>query len=82
MAVNQVGDGGADGVQLPATKVGFYGATPAAQPVGGGGNVHTPAAGSVTGVFVNTTFDGSIGTQAYTIGDIVAALKTLGLLAS
>jgi hypothetical protein len=32
MAINQVGDGGPDGVKLPATKVGFYGTTPIAQP--------------------------------------------------
>jgi hypothetical protein len=30
MAVNQVGDGSADGVQTPNTKLGFYGATPVA----------------------------------------------------
>lgn len=81
MAVNQVGDGSADGVQFPNTKLGHFGVAPAAQPTPAG-NVHTPVAGSTTAVYVNTTFDGSIGTTAYTIGDIVAALKTLGLIAS
>lgn len=52
-----------------------------ARPQQPGGNTHTVAAGATTGVFVNTTFDGSVGTSAYTIGDIVAALKTHGLLA-
>jgi hypothetical protein len=46
------------------------------------GNTHTVAAGSVTTVFVNTTFDGSTGSKAYTVGDIVAALKKLGVLAT
>ena len=81
MAVNQVGDGSADGVQLPNTKLGAFGATPAAQPTAAT-NVHTVAAGATTAVFTNTTFDGSIGSTAYTVGDIVAALKTLGLIAS
>lgn len=31
MAVNQIGDGSADGVQAPNTKLGFYGITPVAQ---------------------------------------------------
>jgi hypothetical protein len=46
------------------------------------GNTHTVTAGSTTNVFTNTTFDGSKGSKAYTIGDIVAALKTLGVLAT
>lgn len=81
MAINQIGDGSAEGIQAPATKAGFFGATPAAQPTAAT-NVHTVAAGATTGVFTNTTFDGSIGVTAYTIGDVVAALKTLGLIAS
>lgn len=81
MAVNQMGDGSADGVQFPATKFGAFGATPVAQPTSAT-NVHTPAAGATTSVFVNTTFDGSIGSTAYTLGDVVAALKTLGLIKS
>lgn len=80
MAINQLGDGSAEGIQAPNTKAGFFGATPAAQPTSAT-NVHTVAAGATTAVYVNTTFDGSIGATAYTIGDIVAALKTLGLIA-
>lgn len=62
--------------------VGFWGATPIAQPGSPAGNVHTVTAGSTTAVYVNTTFDGTIGSTAYTIGDIVIALKNAGLLAS
>ena len=59
--------------------LGFWGAAPVVQQ-GAAGNVHTVAAGSVTSAFVNTTFDGSVGSTAYTIGDIVLALKTIGIL--
>ena len=45
------------------------------------GDTHKVAAGSTTTVFVNTTFDGSIGSTAFTVGDIVAALKKVGILA-
>jgi hypothetical protein len=31
MAAQQIGDGHADGVQFPDTKLGFYGTTPVAQ---------------------------------------------------
>jgi hypothetical protein len=61
--------------------VGFFGATPETQPTAST-NVHTVAAGSTTAAYVNTTYDGSIGSTAYTIGDVVAALKTLGLIKS
>lgn len=67
--------------QAPTSVQGFYGATPITQPGSPTGNVHTPTVGATTGVFVNTTFDGSIGSTAYTIGDIVIALKNLGLIA-
>lgn len=32
MSINQLGDGNPDGVQLPDTKAGFFGADPVAQP--------------------------------------------------
>lgn len=44
------------------------------------GDVHTVTAGATNGVFRNTTWDGSTGSSAYTIGDIVAALKAAGIL--
>lgn len=83
-APKQLSDQNSQGTQLGAAAtdpIGFFGKTPAAQSTPAG-NTHTVAAGSVTSVFVNTTFDGSIGSTAYTVGDIVAALKTLGLLKS
>lgn len=49
-------------------------------PMSGSANTHTVAAGSTTNVFTNTTFDGGSGSTAYTIGDIVALLKTYGVL--
>jgi hypothetical protein len=59
--------------------VGVWGATPVAQSTPSG-NTHTVAAGSTTAVYTNTTFDGGIGSTAYTVGDIVAALKLAGWL--
>ncbi len=84
MAVDQLSKKCPDGTllgQSAADKIAFYGATPVAQPASPSGNTHTPTAGATTAVFVNTTFDGSIGSTAYTIGDIVIALKNLGILA-
>lgn len=60
--------------------VGFFGKTPATlqSPAGSTG---ITTAGSVNTVFRDTTFTGDTGTTAYTVGDLVAALKNYGLLA-
>jgi hypothetical protein len=72
-------DGVQHGVSASVMLEGFYGKAPVAQPTPSG-NVATVAAGSVTGVFVNTTFSGGVGSTGYGVGDIVAALKAIGVL--
>lgn len=62
-----------------ANTLGFFAATPVAKQTSAG-NTTTTAAGSTTNVFTNTTFPGASGATAYTVGDIVTALKAYGLL--
>lgn len=64
MAANQLGDGSADGVQLPDTKIGFYGATPSAQ-------LTVAAAG--TDAATTQTLANSLRTQLIALGLLVAA---------
>jgi hypothetical protein len=81
-APKQLSDANSQGTvlgQSATDTIGFFGATPVAQATPAA-NVHTVAAGSTTSVFVNTTFDGSVGSTAYTVGDLVAILKGLGLI--
>jgi len=64
-------------------KLGFYNATPVVQQATTG----TAATGFTAGgpsnsVHADSTFTGGSGTKAYTISDIVLALKNLGLLAA
>ncbi len=74
------------GVQIQsngsAALVGLFGATPVVQPTQPG--THNTTAGytpgSSTAVTVDGTFQGGTGSSAYTIGDIVTALKALGVL--
>lgn len=63
------------------TSVGFFSAAPVAQQ-GAGGISSGFVPGGGTNVTHTSTFTGNTGTAAYTIGDIVAALKNYGLLAS
>jgi hypothetical protein len=62
-------------------KLGFYNATPVAQQATTGTTTGFTA-GSGTTVRDDSTFTGGTGTKAYTIGDLVKALKNLGLLAA
>lgn len=62
-------------------KLGFYNATPVVQQAGTGETTGATG-GSGTNVHVNATFTGNVGSAAYTISDVVKALKNLGLLAS
>ena len=60
-------------------KIGFFNADPVAQQ----STVNTTTgftAGSGSAAKDDSTFTGDFGTRAYTVGDIVKALKTLGLL--
>lgn len=72
------------GVQIQsngsAALVGFFGATPVVQPIGGGGNVTNFTAVGGTTATSTSTWTGSSGASTYTVGDIVTALKALGIL--
>ena len=61
-------------------KIGFFNATPVVQQSGTGETTGTTG-GSGTALHTNATITGGVGSTAYTIGDIVKALKNLGLLA-
>ena len=63
--------------------LGFYNQTPITRPSSTGvtTNGFTTGGGGGTAVHANSTFTGGIGTNAYTISDVVAHLKSLGLLA-
>lgn len=62
-------------------KIAFYNSTPIVQPATTG-TVTGFTAGSGTAVKDDSTFTGDTGATAYTIGDVVKALKSLGLLAA
>jgi len=61
-------------------KLGFYNAAPVVQ-YSTVGTTTGFTAGSGSAVLADSTFTGDSGATAYTIGDVVRALKTLGLLA-
>jgi len=62
-------------------KLAFYNSTPVVQPSTTGTTAGFTASTGTT-VVSGSTFTGNTGSTAYTIGDIVNALKKLGLLAS
>lgn len=62
------------------TTVGFYGEGPTTQP-SSTGTTSGFTAGAGTAVLSDSTFTGGSGSTAYTLGDIVLHLKTLGLIA-
>jgi hypothetical protein len=62
-------------------RLGFYNSTPVVQP-NTTGTTSGFTAGAGSAVDSAATFTGNTGSTAYTIGDIVRALKTLGLLAA
>lgn len=62
-------------------KLGFYNATPVVQQATTGTTTGFTA-GSGTASKSDSTYTGNTGTAAYTVGDIVLALKNLGFLAA
>jgi hypothetical protein len=77
--LNITSDGGIKLGASGTSTIGFFGAVAVDRPTATG-NTAIGAAGSGAAVLVDTTFNGGSGT-AYTIGDIVKALKELGLIA-
>lgn len=65
MAINQLGDGSADGVQAPNTKLGFYGATPVAQ----------RASTSIQRTSNLSTVSGTISVSTAALNQVIASLQ-------
>lgn len=67
----------------PTDLIGFFGIAQGVAQNGtpaGYSTYQTP--GSTTGTFINSATTGGVGSTQYTFGDVVAILKTLGLLKS
>lgn len=85
--VNVTGGIGTDGTEVfalgydgSAITVGFFGVTPIVRFATTGTTTGFTANTSVNNVFNESTFTGNTGSTAYTISDVVRALKLYGLL--
>lgn len=80
-SVNLGGSGSSIANVAPSAgdKAGFFGVTAVSQQTAAGASGYASVGGSA--VSSDDTFTGGVGAGAYTIGDIVAALKNLGLIA-
>lgn len=84
MAVEYVGSSSDDGMVVGRSsshKISFYNATPVVQ-YSTTGTTTGFTAGSGTAAKDDSTYTGNTGSTTYTVGDIVKALKTAGLIAS
>lgn len=73
--------GATNGVQfgVAGDKLGFFGVTPIVRPAGDA-TAGLTTAGAVGAVFGDSTFDGGLGGNAYTLQGLVKKLKQLGIL--
>jgi len=67
---------------IGAQSISFFGSTPISRPTATGELAGYTANASVNVVYNESTFTGNIGASAYTLNDIVACLKNLGLLST
>ena len=77
-------DGTGSGFMLgssTASLLGFWGAMPVAQ-FNTSGGAGISVGGSGNPVFDDSTFVGSTGSTAYTVNDLISALKLCGVLAA
>lgn len=73
--------GGVERIRVDGTGIGLYTVAPVAQ-YSTTGTTAGFTAGAGTGVNDDSTFTGNTGATAYTIGDVVRALKLIGLMAA
>ena len=80
-AILLIGATDATAIQLSraAGAIGLYGATPVAQHTATGDTTGF-VAGSVGAAFSDSVYAGASGSAAYTVGDIVTALKAIGIM--
>jgi hypothetical protein len=74
--------GGGVVIAQSAGRLGFFGLSTPVTVQSATGDTSVSNAGSTNTVFRNTTFTGGAGAAAYTIGDIVKALKAYGLIST